>query len=556
MTEPLMTRPAAALVSVRWERIQVTVRLTPTVPGSIQPSALRLQFASDPGQWLAPARAWTTNGDVSARFNVMLGPGKVPLVPGSWRLVADPPGGAATPISVTPPAAGALESAEFATVRGMYDVETRIAGEQLAFEIRLDRPAPREIVRRPSRSTLGEIRRKLALGLLNVLYRLARLVSRRDPKRILFVGHYGTDLSGDMQAVLARMAERGLDREHVIRKVPPLRRRTDRTWLRLPWELARAETVVIEEDVLYMFPTDGLRVIQLWHASGALKAIGYSRIGKLAARSPWSSHYKYFTWAIVSGEHDVPLFAEAFGMPEERVLPLGHPRMDRFFDPAWREQARAATLAAFPMAKGRRVILFAPTWRSQGLARVYDLSVLDYPRLYELLVAIDAVFIIRLHPTVIHPVDIPAAYADRIVNGTTSVMDAPEQLCATDLLITDYSSIILEYALLGRPMLFFAPDLDEYRADRDVYMPYEEFVPGRIVETFDDLLTAIQADDYQVEKVEPFARSQFTYMDGGATDRVVDLILGMSDTLRYHSAPATAPGVIGVPHPEQEPPSE
>jgi CDP-ribitol ribitolphosphotransferase / teichoic acid ribitol-phosphate polymerase len=412
-------------------------------------------------------------------------------------------------------------------------------------------------VERPRGSTLGRWKRRLAFVTLKVIDRLARLTTRRDPNRILFVGHYGTDLSGDMQAVLARMAELGVSRNHVIRTFPPLRRRTDRAWLRLPRELARAGTVVIEEDVLYMLPTDGMRIIQIWHASGALKTIGYSRIGKLAARSPWSRHYKYFTWAIVSGEHDVPLFAEAFGMPEERVLPLGHPRMDRFFDPAWRERARAATLEAFPMAKGRRVILFAPTWRPQGLARVYDLSVLDYGRLYELCQAIDAVFIIRLHPTVVHPVDIPAAYADRIVNGTTSVMDAPEQLCATDLLITDYSSIILEYALLGRPMLFFAPDLQAYRADRDVYMPYEEFVPGRIVETFDDMLEAIRGDDYQVEKVEPFARSQFApYMDGGATDRAVELILGHPPGVRYHSAPANAPGEIGAPQPQQDTPSE
>jgi CDP-ribitol ribitolphosphotransferase len=105
-------------------------------------------------------------------------------------------------------------------------------------------------------------------------------------------------------------------------------------------------------------------------------------------------------------------------------------------------------------------------------------------------------------------------------------------------------------------MLFFAPDLAAYRADRDVYMPYEDFVPGRIVQTFDELVAAIRAGDFQLDKVEPFARSQFSHMDGHATDRVIDLILGRGGSVRYHSAPATAPGEIGAPNPEQDTDSE
>ena len=105
-------------------------------------------------------------------------------------------------------------------------------------------------------------------------------------------------------------------------------------------------------------------------------------------------------------------------------------------------------------------------------------------------------------------------------------MNAPDLLFATDLLITDYSSIVFEYSTLGRPMLFFAHDLDEYRAERDVYVPYEEFVPGRIVRTFDELVEAIRHDDYELEKVAPFAARHFAHPEGGATDRVIDLIIG------------------------------
>ncbi len=528
----------AQLVSLHWERIQVIVRMRPATREGLNPAAIRLQPAGAPRTAMAVTRAWSEGEDVIARFNVMQGPGGVPLESGTWLLARDDGSGGTSPVALTGPRTE-LASASFDTRRGIFAVQPTMHDGQLRLEVSL---APRRQRRRRRRflRALRRIRRvhrirglrpgrflrAVQLRFLRCGYRVAQLAGKRDPRRILFVGHYGTDLSGDMQAVLARMAETGIDRERTIAILPPLRRRGIRDRIRAPWELARAGTIVIEEDVLFMIDTRGARVIQLWHASGALKTIGFSRIGQPDARDPWSRHYRYFTYAIVSGEHDVPLFAEAFGMPEARVLPIGHPRMDRFFDESWRARAREAALAAFPMARGRRVILFAPTWRASGWRRVYDLSVLDYRRLYDLCVETDSVFIIRLHPTVSHPVEIPPEYGDRIVDGTTTVMDAPEVLCATDLLITDYSSIILEFALLGRPMLFFAPDLEAYRAERDVYMPYESFVPGRIVETFDALLEAMRTDDFGVDKVKPFADSQFTYQDGGATDRVIDLILG------------------------------
>lgn len=516
----------AQVVSIHWERIQVIIRLRPARPDDIEPSTVGLQRVDDPAVRVAATRTWTDGGDLFVRCNVMQGPRGVPLAPGAWVLAVQPPDGASSPLAVAGDRPLHVDPARFPTRRGLYAVSTAIVGDQLRLDVSLQRVPRWRRVLRIAATLVLRAPRLAAFASIALAYRIAERVARRDPNRILFVGHYGTDLSGDMQAVLAAMASRGVNDERTIVTLPPLRRRGIRDWIRLPFELARAGTIVIEEDVLYMFPRISARIIQIWHASGALKTIGYSRVGKPGARSPWSRNYKYFDWAVVSGEHDVPLFAEAFGMPEGRVLPLGHPRMDRFFDPAWRERAREATLTAIPNARGRRMILFAPTWRRQGTARVYDLSVLDYPRLYELCTELNAVFVIRLHPTVVHPVVIPAEFSDRIVNGTTSVMDAPDQLCATDLLITDYSSIILEYSLLGRPMLFFAPDLEAYRADRDVYMPYEDFVPGRIVQTFDDMLAAIRHGDFQLEKAAPFAASQFTYQDGGATDRVVDLILG------------------------------
>lgn len=77
-------------------------------------------------------------------------------------------------------------------------------------------------------------------------------------------------------------------------------------------------------------------------------------------------------------------------------------------------------------------------------------------------------------------------------------------------------------------MLFFAFDQKYYEATRDFYEPYEELVPGKICNTFDDLMTAMKNKDYEFEKMDGFIKKNFTYTDGKSTDRVIDqLIMGL-----------------------------
>ena len=148
---------------------------------------------------------------------------------------------------------------------------------------------------------------------------------------------------------------------------------------------------------------------------------------------------------------------------------------------------------------------------------------LDYAALHALCVERDAVVIIKMHPFVQRAARrSPSAFRDRLLDGSTAAIDVNDLLFAVDLLITDYSSIVFEYSTLGRPMLFFAYDLDEYVATRDFYVPFESFVPGRIVRTFPELLDAIRRDDYEVDKVADFAARHFAHLDGGSTDRVID----------------------------------
>jgi CDP-ribitol ribitolphosphotransferase len=307
---------------------------------------------------------------------------------------------------------------------------------------------------------------------------------------------------------------------------------TRRTWRdrwRLPRLLGEADVILLDDyqPIIYRLPPDpSVRIIQLWHASGAFKTVGYSRIGKPGGPSPFARRHKNYTYATVSGEHDVPFYAEAFGLPEERVVPTGIPRMDRFFDEAHRAAGRAQAHRAFPAIEGRTTILFAPTFRGAGPRSArYDYDMLDLAALHAVCEEKDAVVIMKMHPFIREPVPIPDRLRDRIIDGTHASIDVNDLLFAVDLLVTDYSSIVFEFSTLQRPMLFFAYDLDEYVASRDFYVPFQEFVPGRIVRTFAELVEAIRDDRYEAEKVAAFASRHFDHLDAGATDRVIDQLI-------------------------------
>jgi len=213
--------PAARLVSVHWERIQVIVRLHPTKAGGIDPATVRLQRADDPEAGVGATRAWVDGEHVVVRCNVMQGPGGLPLATGTWELAAGGPGGA--PGTVEFPAhvegAGDLVAVRFSMASGTYGVRTSITGGRLQLGVTLEPAATGERALRLARTLLLRTPRIVLFRAFALAYRLAQRRVAFDSSRILFVGHYGSALSGDMQAVLAGMRERRVDRERAIATV-------------------------------------------------------------------------------------------------------------------------------------------------------------------------------------------------------------------------------------------------------------------------------------------------------------------------------------------------
>ena len=298
--------------------------------------------------------------------------------------------------------------------------------------------------------------------------------------------------------------------------------------LRRYYELGRAAVVFVDD---YYGPLRGLRgrsggeVVQVWHAAGAFKKFGLSAIGAKDANteSDELTAHRSYTSVIASSTEVCPLYAQAFGVPTDAVLPLGVPRTDVFFDQAHRAAVRKAVVDEHPVLAGKKILLYAPTFRGQPHERAQFRSELDLDAMFASL-GDEYALVVKAHPVVKDGCRIPEHLSGFALN--LSHREVNDLMIASDLLITDYSSVVFEYSLLSRPMVFFAYDLDSYLDERGFYYDYRSFVPGPIVTTTSQVIDAIKQDSFDLDRIERFAARFFEHRDGRATQRVLEHFLG------------------------------
>jgi CDP-glycerol glycerophosphotransferase (TagB/SpsB family) len=268
------------------------------------------------------------------------------------------------------------------------------------------------------------------------------------------------------------------------------------------------------------------KLIQIWHACGAFKTVGLERMGKPGAPAFDTNVHKCYTAMTVSSPLAAAHYAEAFGIDESKIVSLGVPRTDIFFDEEYKKEIIPKVKAAFPQIENAdEVIMYAPTFRGINARYAYfPMDMIDFDGFGEYLEKHNSVMLIKMHPFVREPLPIPEKYKDRIIDAS-SYREINNMLFVTDLLITDYSSVIYEFSLFNKPMLFYAFDRMKYEADRGFYEPYAKMVPGKIVRTSEDLIASLEARDFEYEKVAPFVKKNFSYTDGKSTDRIIDQLI-------------------------------
>jgi CDP-ribitol ribitolphosphotransferase / teichoic acid ribitol-phosphate polymerase len=297
--------------------------------------------------------------------------------------------------------------------------------------------------------------------------------------------------------------------------------------LRMAYHFATAKVILLDDFYPLIYPLTirkNADLIQVWHAAGAFKTFGYSRIGRPGGPSPHSKNHKNYTKAVVSGEGVRKNYAEGFGITIDKVYATGVPRSDIFLDEEYKSYVRKTLFDKFPYLAGKKVILFAPTFRGNGQASAhYPFEILNLKKLYEELHE-EYVFLFKIHPFVKNSLTIPYEYADFFYDFS-EYREINDLLLVTDILITDYSSVCFEYAMLNKPMLFFGFDVEQYIQDRDFYYNFFDFIPGPLLKTTDEIIDTIHHERYQMHKIKPFVEYFFDDTLGKASKNVVDQLI-------------------------------
>ena len=264
----------------------------------------------------------------------------------------------------------------------------------------------------------------------------------------------------------------------------------------------------------------GTKVIQVWHAGGALKRFGIDTSPPNRVVENGFIH-KYYDYVIVGSDAAVGPYASALRTPVEHVLPLGIARTDFFFDRQKMADARARVLAARPELEGRKVILYAPTFRGYSDEKQPKQG-LDAKLLHERLGDSYAI-VHKLHP--VFSVDSVDASGFDAVIGVE--FDVNELFTVTDVFVTDYSSSIFEYALMRKPLVLLVDDLEEYVNDPGFYLDFESEMVGEFARTSEQVAEIISAGRYDLSRWDAFVATHCQYDDGHASERLVELLEGI-----------------------------
>jgi CDP-glycerol glycerophosphotransferase len=234
------------------------------------------------------------------------------------------------------------------------------------------------------------------------------------------------------------------------------------------------------------------------------------------------------TWdyLITQNSYSTHIFMRAFGF-HNNILEIGYPRNDLLF-----HKNNLSDIAAIKkklgLPEGKKLILYAPTWRDNehyGHLKYRLSTQLDLDYLKEKLSSEYAIMI-KSHYLVGEKPDF-SAY-EGFVYPFGPDYDIAELYLAADILVTDYSSVMFDYSILKRPMVFFTYDINQYRDSlRGFYFDFMEEAPGPITTDTKELADIILSGDYKEyeDKYTAFVRKYNHADQGNASAKVVDLII-------------------------------
>lgn len=281
---------------------------------------------------------------------------------------------------------------------------------------------------------------------------------------------------------------------------------------------------------LWVHKPKGTIYLQSWHGT-PLKRLG-TDISQIYM--PQTNTFTYnrnfyresrnWDYLVSPNRFSTNVFSRAFSISPEKIIESGSPRNDFLVRNNENKELINEIKTKYNIPLDKKVVLYAPTWRDDqyfSKAKYKFNTALDLAKLKDSL-AEDYVVILRMHYLVADNIDL-TGYENFAFNISSG--DITQLYLISDILITDYSSVYFDFAVLRRPMIFFMYDMDDYRDRlRGFYLDVNTTMPGPIVQTNEDLITEIKNTNSNNDQLLRFLDMFCKLEDGNATKRVCDVV--------------------------------
>ena len=258
-----------------------------------------------------------------------------------------------------------------------------------------------------------------------------------------------------------------------------------------------------------------LKIIQMWHSMGTMKKFGYQILdmeeGTKKEIADLMKMHKNYDYVFASSMAYAKQLAEGFGCEIEKIRIYSLPRVDLLTNKDYKIQITNKIKKEYPEISNKKNILYCPTFRKneeQLEKEIYKMIEQVNFEQYNL--------IIKLHPL-----------SKIKINNSNVIFDkyftSMDMLFIADYVISDYSCIIYEVAILNIPLFFFAFDLQEYLNNRGLTIDYEKEVPGLVSKDAKEIIEAINNNKYNIKLVEQF-RKKYVTNTKDCTKKIVEFI--------------------------------
>ena len=216
------------------------------------------------------------------------------------------------------------------------------------------------------RSIIKKMLQKVRQLFYIFFYKMFCLFYKQDENGVLFLSASRPSLTGNFEYVYNEIKKRDKYNINLMLKSNLKSKYTFSQRFELIYLIAVSKYIFLDDfyPMIYALKLrKNTNLIQLWHAMGAFKTVGYSRMNKEGGPKSTSLTHKNYTGTIVSSESIRKNYAEAFGISIDKVHALGIPRTDIFFDKKYGDRVKERLYKKYPQLLGKKVILFAPTFR-------------------------------------------------------------------------------------------------------------------------------------------------------------------------------------------------